>query len=217
RSATEGWLAGERRGRRTAWRLTPSGVRLLTDGAERVCGFGRPVGDWDGQWLVVLATVPETSRRLRHLLRTRLAWSGLGNLSPGVWVSPHPDREAEVREVLAEIGVAETSTLFVGRLGDLSEARRVAGRAWDLDEIELAYANFLRAVQELSPTGDSGTFVVLTRLVQEWRRFPLVDPGLPAELLPDDWSGAQAAALARERHDAWRPAAERQWRSLSDG
>lgn len=82
RSAGEGWLAGERHGRRTAWRLTPAGERLLTDGTERIYGFGGPVGDWDGRWLVVLATVPETSRRLRHLLRTRLAWNGLGNLSP---------------------------------------------------------------------------------------------------------------------------------------
>ncbi|WUI02653.1 hypothetical protein OHR68_12880 [Spirillospora sp. NBC_00431] len=214
RSAAEGWLAGERRGRRTAWRLTPSGRRLLTGGAERVCEFGRPVGDWDERWLVVLATVPETSRRLRHLLRTRLAWSGLGNLSPGVWVSPRPGREPEVREVLAEIGVAGTSTLFVGRVGDLAEARRVARRAWDLDEIERSYTGFLGAVRELRPAGDPATFAAQTRLVQEWRRFPLLDPGLPAELLPDDWSGSRASALFHERHDAWRPAAERQWKAL---
>ncbi|MCQ0013905.1 PaaX family transcriptional regulator [Actinomadura madurae] len=151
RSAGEGWLAGERHGRRTAWRLTPAGERLLTDGTERIYGFGGPVGDWDGRWLVVLATVPETSRRLRHLLRTRLAWNGLGNLSPGVWVSPHPEREQEVREVLAEIGVAGSSTLFVGRLGDLDEARRVARQAWDLNEIELAYEDFLDAARRAVP------------------------------------------------------------------
>ncbi|MEU8346915.1 transcriptional regulator, PaaX family [Actinomadura meyerae] len=215
RSAAEGWLAGERRGRRTAWRLTPAGERLLTDGTERIYGFGGPVGPWDGRWLLVLATVPETSRKLRHLLRTRLAWSGLGNLSPGVWVSPHPGREAEVRGVLAEIGVADTSTLFTGELGDLAEARRVARQAWDLDEIELAYEDFLDAVGALRPADEPGTFAAHTRLVQEWRRFPFLDPALPAELLPDDWSGSQAFALFHERHDAWRPAADRQWKAMS--
>ncbi|MGP4028873.1 PaaX family transcriptional regulator [Actinomadura sp. 3N407] len=215
RSATEGWLAGERHGRRTAWRLTRSGERLLTDGTERIYGFGRPAGEWDGQWLVVLATVPETNRRLRHLLRTRLVWNGLGNLAPGVWVSPHREREPEVREVLAEIGVAGTSTLFVGRLGDLPEARRVAAQAWDLDEIELAYEDFLDAVRALRPADDPGTFAAHTRLVQEWRRFPFLDPGLPAELLPDDWSGSQAFALFHERHGLWRPAADRHWKTLS--
>ncbi|XRQ14178.1 PaaX family transcriptional regulator C-terminal domain-containing protein [Actinomadura welshii] len=215
RSAGEGWLAGERRGRRTAWRLTPAGERLLTDGTERIYGFGRPVGAWDGQWLIVLAGVPETSRRLRHLLRTRLAWSGLGNLSPGVWVSPHPERRREVREVLTEIGVTDTSTLFVGRLGDLSEARRTAAQAWNLDEIELAYEDFLTAVRNLRPADDPGTFAAHTRLVQEWRRFPFLDPGLPAELLPDDWSGSQAVALFHERHEAWRPVADRQWKAMA--
>ncbi|TDB85202.1 PaaX family transcriptional regulator [Actinomadura sp. 7K534] len=215
RSAGEGWIEGERHGRRTAWRLTPSGERLLTDGTERIYGFGRPAGAWDGRWLIVLAGVPETSRRLRHLLRTRLAWSGLGNLAPGVWVSPHPGRRAEVREVLAEIGVADTSTLFTGRLGDLAEARHVAAQAWNLDEIALAYDDFLDAVGALAPADDPGTFAAHTRLVQEWRRFPFLDPGLPAELLPADWSGSQARALFHERHDTWRPVADRQWKAMA--
>ncbi|QKG20258.1 Phenylacetic acid-responsive transcriptional repressor [Actinomadura verrucosospora] len=217
RSATEGWVAGERHGRRTAWRLTPAGERLLTDGTERIYGFGLPGGDWDGRWLLVLATVPETNRKLRHLLRTRLSWNGLGNLSPGVWVSPHPEREPEVREVLAEIGVADTSTLFVGSLGDLGEARRVARQAWNLDEIELAYEDFLDAVRALRPADEAGTFAAHARLVQEWRRFPFLDPALPAELLPDDWSGSQAFALFHERHGAWRPVADRRWKAMNAG
>ncbi|GAA2409147.1 PaaX family transcriptional regulator C-terminal domain-containing protein [Actinomadura vinacea] len=215
RSATEGWLAGERHGRRTRWHLTPSGRRLLTDGTERIYGFGRPMEDWDARWLLVLAGVPETNRKLRHLLRTRLAWNGLGNLAPGVWVTPHPEREGDVRDMLEEIGVAETSTLFVGRLGDLTEARRVARQAWNLDEIEPAYEDFLDAVGALRPSDDAETFAAHTRLVQEWRRFPFLDPGLPVELLPEGWTGARAFALFHERHDAWRPAADRRWRAMT--
>jgi phenylacetic acid degradation operon negative regulatory protein len=214
RSAAEGWLVGERHGRRTSWALTSSGRRLLTDGTERIYGFGRPVDEWDGQWLMVLVTVPETSRKLRHLLRTRLAWNGLGNLATGVWLSPHPEREPEVREVLREVGVGETSRIFHSRLGDLSEARDVARQAWDLDGIERAYEHFLDEVRALSPGNDVETFAAHTRLVQEWRRFPFLDPGLPHRLLPREWRGAQAAALFHERHSAWRPAADRHWKAL---
>jgi phenylacetic acid degradation operon negative regulatory protein len=215
RSASEGWLRGTRHGRRTSWELSPSGRRLLTDGTARIYGFGRPMTAWDGQWLMVLASVPESDRRRRHLLRTRLAWSGLGNLSPGVWVTPHPEREPEVREVLREIGVAGTATIFIGRLGDVDEARRVARQAWDLDAIEPAYEDFLDAVRALRPRGDAETFAAHTRLVQEWRRFPFLDPGLPVELLPDGWSGARAFALFHKRHHAWRPAADRQWEAMA--
>jgi phenylacetic acid degradation operon negative regulatory protein len=215
RSAAEGRLTSERHGRRTSWRLTPSGRRLLTEGTERIYSFGRPMRDWDGQWLLVLASVPETDRRLRHLLRTRLSWNGLGNLSPGVWVSPHPEREQEVREVLREIGVADSSTIFAGRLGDIDEARRVAGQAWHLDQIELVYEGFLDAVRELRPRDHAETFAAHTRLVQEWRRFPFLDPGLPPQLLPADWSGTRAFDLFHERHATWHPAAVRHWRTIA--
>lgn len=215
RSAGEGWIAGEKHGRRTRWQLTKAGERLLTDGTERIYGFGEPPAAWSGEWLMILASVPESDRRLRHLLRTRLAWNGLGNLSPGVWVSPHPEREPRVREMLAEIGVAETATLFTGRLRDLCEARRVARQAWDLGEITGAYEDFLAAVDKMAPADDARAFADLTRLVQEWRRFPFLDPALPAELLPRDWIGWRAGELFHARHDAWRPAADRYWTSLA--
>ncbi|MBO2450766.1 PaaX family transcriptional regulator [Actinomadura barringtoniae] len=215
RSASEGWLETERHGRRTAWQLTPTGRRLLSEGAERIYGFGTPMTTWDGQWLVVLASVPESNRKLRHLLRTRLAWSGLGNLSPGVWVTPHPERESEVREVLTEAAVAESATIFTGRLGDLDEARRVAGQAWDLSEIERAYEEFLDEVGTLRPGDDRATFSAQVRLVQEWRRFPFLDPGLPPDLLPAGWSGARAVTSFRTHHDGWHQAADRHWQTLT--
>jgi phenylacetic acid degradation operon negative regulatory protein len=33
------------------------------------------------------------------------------------------------------------------------------------------------------------------RLFTDWRRLPYLDPGLPAELLPGDWTGSRAADL----------------------
>jgi phenylacetic acid degradation operon negative regulatory protein len=216
RSASEGWLVTERSGRRTAWRLTESGSRLLSDGTERIYSFGGPSRDWDGEWLMVFAGVPETDRRLRHRLRTRLAWNGLGVHSPGVWVTPHPDREPTVREVLKTIGAGETSTIFLGHLGSLEEARRVAEQAWDLVEIAEAYDAFLTAVDGLRPRTERETFAAHTRLVQEWRRFPFLDPGLPPALLPSDWNGTRAFKLFHQRHDVWHPTAIGHWRAMAD-
>lgn len=213
RSAAEGWLSSERDGRRTGWRLTEAGSRLLTEGAERIYGFGASEAAWDHQWLIVLASIPETNRKLRHLLRTRLSWNGLGNLSPGVWLSPHSARRDEVAEVLKQVGVPD-ATVFVGTLGDLDEARRVARQAWNLAEIELAYQDFLDEVDALVPAGAAETFAAQIRLVQEWRRFPFLDPALPAELLPERWSGAPAVRTFRDRHHTWHPAATDHWRDL---
>ena len=47
---------------------------------------------------------------------------------------------------------------------------------------------------------DEAALRAQTRLVHEWRRFPFLDPRLPAQLLPDSWSGAKAADLFHTRH-----------------
>jgi phenylacetic acid degradation operon negative regulatory protein len=218
RMAAEGWVEPSRSGRRTCWRLTPAGRELLATGAERIYGFSSPARRgpaWDGRWLVIVASAPDGSRQLRHLLRTRLAWSGLGSLTPGVWVSPHPDRQPEVRQVLQDLGVAGAATFFVASLGELGDPKRIAGLAWNLAKIEARYQEFIGQVRCLRPQTRGDTFTALVRLVQEWRRFPLLDPGLPRQLLPDRWTGAEAAALFRGRRSQWKTAADAAWRDLA--
>ena len=215
RTAAEGWVAPRRRGRRTAWELTEAGRQLLTEGAARIYGFGAPAAGWDGRWLLLLVSAPDAGRQLRHQLRTRLEWGGLGTLAPGVWVGAHPERQAEVVATLTDLGLAGAATCFVARMGGLGDPGRVARQAWNLAEIELRYEEFLEAVRPIRPSGPAATLVAQVRLVQEWRRFPFLDPGLPAELLPDPWSGTRAAALFRARHARWKPLADRHWRQLS--
>jgi phenylacetic acid degradation operon negative regulatory protein len=210
RTAADGWIEPERSGRRTRWRLTPEGNRLLTDGTERIFAFASSQRSWDGSWLLVLARVPERDRSARHVLRTRLGWAGLGSPAPGVWVTTHTERRAEVEGVLQQAGVADAQ-IFVaehrgGKLPDL------VGQSWDLPAIEQEYEEFLA---EFASAATSDPLVRLTELVHAWRRFPSVDPGLPAQLLPARWSGARAARLFGARHAKWSPEAVMQWIRLN--
>lgn len=41
-------------------------------------------------------------------------------------------------------------------------------------------------------------FVVRTELVHEYRKFLFSDPGLPKELLPDNWNGTRAMMLFKQ-------------------
>src|SRR5579875_790787 len=76
RTAAEGWLASQRVGRKVRWSLTPPGQRLLSEGAQRIYSFGRDEVAWDGRWLLLLVSVPESQRDLRHRVRSRLNWAG---------------------------------------------------------------------------------------------------------------------------------------------
>lgn len=268
RTAGEGLLTSDRDGRRVRWSLTPAGSELLSDGAARIYGFGRPTTGWDGRWLVLLASVPESRRRLRHRLRTRLAWAGLGSPAPGVWVSPDPGKEARVAAVLDELDLAGSGYSFVGHYGGIGRADDIVAQAWDLDVVERAYSAFLDefgphlapdsgassaaaagpatagtatpghappdpaasgpvasglaasdrgAGGPAAPAADDGCDVLArqVRLVHAWRRFPFLDPELPAELLPEQWAGARAAELFTTLHERWDAPARAAWADLA--
>ncbi len=210
RTSAEDLLVAERDGRRVRWHLTGAGTRLLADGADRIYGFGRQVEQWDGRWLVLAVSVPETQRQLRHRLRTRLTWAGLGSPLPGLWVTPDAGKEKEVAAAVAELGVEAYS--FTGAYGLVGDQQRVVSTAWQLDEVERRYTDFLAAFAD--PDAGEGAFAAQVALVQSWRRFPFLDPALPAALLPSTWPGPAAAALFHARHDAWHAAAQAHWATL---
>ncbi|MFN2562327.1 MAG: PaaX family transcriptional regulator C-terminal domain-containing protein [Jatrophihabitans sp.] len=211
RTAADGWLASERIGRRTMWRLTPAAERLLIDGTERIYGFGGPAREWDGRWLLVLARAPETERPMRHLLRTRLTWAGLGSPAPGVWVSPHAARLDEVRTALAASGVTDAQ-VFVGTHAGQGDLRTIVREAWDLDDVEARYREFL---ERFGGRTRRDALTATVELVHAWRRFPWLDPALPGPLLPKPWSGTAAARLFAQKHERWSPAARSAWQDLN--
>ncbi len=211
RTSNAGWLRPEKIGRRTRWQLTPAARKLLTDGAERIYSFA-PAHDWNGQWVLVAARIPETDRRARHVVRTRLAWAGFGSLGPGLWISPHSEREQEAVKVLREAGAGDDANVFVARRTGLSGTKEMVAAAWDLPAMEAEYEEFVTEFRGEAPDD------VLARqleLVHAWRRFPSLDPALPRELLPARWSGIEAAELFAERHEQWRAGSRREWERLN--
>jgi len=213
RTAVSGWLDAEKVGRRTRWRLTASAHRMLTDGAERIYSFTGPADDWDGRWLLVYARIPESDRRARHVVRSRLSWAGFGSLGAGVWISPHPDREAEAVGVLREAGVTQDAHVFVASRSGLADVRVMVAAAWDLSAIEEQYEQF---IEEFSDAAPADVLARQVELVHAWRRFPAIDPVLPRELLPARWSGLQAARLFGDRHRRWSGEARQEWKRLND-
>jgi phenylacetic acid degradation operon negative regulatory protein len=210
RTSNAGWLEAEKIGRRTRWRLTRSAEKLLTDGAERIYSFG-PAPDWDGQWVLVQVRIPESDRRARHVVRTRLTWAGFGSLGASLWISPH-SRKNEAEKVLHDAGVADAAHVFFATRTGMTDTRAMVAQAWDLPAIEAQYERFTAEFADPSPPD------VLARqleLVHAWRRFPSLDPSLPRELLPPCWTGDVAARLFADRHERWLDGSRAEWKRLN--
>jgi phenylacetic acid degradation operon negative regulatory protein len=206
----EGWLSSRREGRETVYALTDAAWKLLDEGRERI--FHRAQGPWDGQWHMVIYSVPEAERGLREQLRKKLAWFGFGPLSSSVWLSPH-DRGGLVREAFEDEPAARLD-VFRSRSAGAEEDRDIARRAWDLHELGRAYASLLDTYRPRLPAYRAGdlqgaeALVERMKLIHNYRRFPFRDPDLPPELLPGDWNGRVAHDVVIEAHGLLRGPAE---------
>lgn len=207
RLSEQGILGSERHGRRTRWRLTESGSRLLQLGTERIYGFGLDGSVWDSHWLVVLASVTEEQRAKRHQLRSQLEFAGFGFIGPGIAVSPHVEREAAANSILGELDLRDSAVVLLAETGSFVPDEEIIRRAWDLDSLSARYVEFLGEFEQRDPRTAERRFGSLVELVHGWRRFPFADPEIPNALLPAGWPGRKAKQLFDARHTAWAPSA----------
>jgi phenylacetic acid degradation operon negative regulatory protein len=212
RSAAAGWLIGERHGREVCWRLSSDVKRLIESGMRRVYSLDHRSEPWDGNWLIVLVTVPNSHRAARKRLYKALEWSGFGSPSPGVWLNPSFEQESEVRRIIRDLELVEWTLSFRGSAGTvgLSE-EQIVRRGWgDLDEVEAVYRELLERYTAVRPVAHDLVLFSQLELVSRWQRLPFLDPRLPEELLPE-WIGRRAVSVIRQRRAEWHEAAQARW------
>jgi phenylacetic acid degradation operon negative regulatory protein len=149
-------------------------------------------------------------------LRTRLTWAGFGSPVSGVWVSPDVTRQGEAQKIVSELGLDSQAMSFTSHYGEVGEQESMVARSWDLTNLKNRYEGFIDSFTGLNPIPGESVLRAQTQLVHEWRRFPFLDPQLPLELLPANWSGSKAAELFHHTHVEWRPGAQEHWDSLVD-
>ena len=148
-------------------------------------------------WSLVAFSIPEDNRAARDALRKQLRWRGFAPLYDGLWVSPR-DHAAEVIGYLKDLDIA-TGTAF--RAASVTADGEIPAQAWDLDGLRRRYESFIGFAGQLRDAAAAGrvpptdALIARTRVMDEWRAFPGLDPDLPAELLPGGWPRATAREL----------------------
>ncbi|KRB76122.1 PaaX family transcriptional regulator [Nocardioides sp. Root190] len=204
RSAASGWLDRERVGRAVRWRLAGHGRELVEEGVRRSATYLAADDEWDGNWLMLYVSVPQQQRTTRKRLYGGLDWLGMGNPTPGLWVSPHNERAPELGRLVTDLGLEDTAVAVTGPTAGvgMTDAQLVE-RSWDLTALAHQYRRLLDQESEAPEPRDADevmlTYLDLLNLQQ---RFMRRDPQLPTALLPE-WVGREGAALLRERRNAW--------------
>jgi phenylacetic acid degradation operon negative regulatory protein len=208
-----GLLVAEEVGGAAGYALSDAGRTILDEGDRRI--FARPHGEPDSGWLLAVFSVPEAERDRRHQLRSRLSWLGFGTVSAGVWIAP-AHVEAAARAALERAGLSKYVDLFRADYLAFRPVREQVASWWDLDGLEAMYEEFvadygtrLARWRRRRRDDDAEAFADYVEVVTHWRRLPFLDPGLPAEVLPARWRGAQAADIFFDLHTRLAPPAQR--------
>ncbi|MFI7426686.1 PaaX family transcriptional regulator C-terminal domain-containing protein [Micromonospora sp. NPDC049836] len=200
RLARRGVLENCRDGRHSSYRLTQPAADELLSGGAWIAGFAAGADSWDGCWTLVAFSLPQEANGHRRALRDQLRWLGFASLFDGLWVSPdalNPTVETRLRT----FGVGAMS-IFRARHVDLaSPSNRSPLEAWDVAAIAHQYETFIQRWQPLLPRVRAGRITgaqaVATRtaVMDTYRRFPVLDPQLPIQLMPPGWPRARAREL----------------------
>lgn len=214
RSADAGWIERERIGRTARWRLTTSGNKVIEDGLHRATAFLDRSEPWDGRWLILLVSVPQSERTTRKRLYGGLAWLRMGNPTPGVWLTPHVDAVDDLRSLIAEFGLTGSALSFVGHTENVGLSdEQIVQRAWNLAELADSYRALLARYAGFRPAGGDEVLLSYLELRNFLQQFMRLDPQLPEELLPE-WVGHEASDLFLDRRDRWSPGAWERWRQI---
>jgi phenylacetic acid degradation operon negative regulatory protein len=207
RAASARWIERERVGRAVRWHLAEHGRTLAADGIRRSHTYLNGPSPWNEEWLVLTITVSQRNSAVRNRLNGGLAWLGMGNPTPGVWITPHVDRLHE----LTDSALVVTGNIQPGGLGNDT----IVDRAWDLSELTVSYRALLDEYDGAEPGDEDELLMSYIELVNLQQRFMRLDPQLPEELM-SEWIGRDGASMFRRLRDQWSARAHRRWIEVVD-
>jgi phenylacetic acid degradation operon negative regulatory protein len=206
-----GRIEAHRSGRTVYYHLTEGSIAVMDELTRRMSG---EAPDWDGTFHGLLYSIPERHRAFRDSLRRFATLAGFGLLRPGLLVSPWQGR-FPIDEVVNRAPTG-SQILRLQLQVPRDNARDVAAEAWELPKLASLYRKKValldRTTDRLQSRPPSGRLALRTfaSTMESVFETVVIDPGLPAELLPEDWPQHRLhEAIERFYLAIGRPALER--------
>ena len=114
-----GVVRTDRRDGAAGYALSEPTLETLAEGDARI--FERRRATTEDGWLVVVFSVPESERHLRHTIRSSLRWLGFAALYDGLWCAPWADQDAALA-IFSDLGV-HTATVMRSEISPRSSVR----------------------------------------------------------------------------------------------
>lgn len=150
---------------------------------------------WDGKWRIISYEIPEKKRELRDRLRREMQGWGLGPWHRSFWLTPHPVAKA-LEELVAEkeeekyIQAFESSHIFGDR-------ELLIEKVWGKSSLDKQYRELFKRWHDILSREEPKT-EKFKKVISEYITILKLDPGLPKELVGDQWIGFEGFNIFKE-------------------
>lgn len=150
---------------------------------------------WDGKWRILSYEIPEKKRELRDALRRVVASWGLGPWHRSFWLTPHPILDSlkkliSEKEESAYIQTFEADHVFGDR-------NILIEKVWGKTNLENKYRALFKSWHS-TLSAEQTKVQKLKKVVTDYVEILRQDPGLPKNLIGEQWIGFEAVNLFRE-------------------
>ncbi|OGK24565.1 hypothetical protein A2954_00030 [Candidatus Roizmanbacteria bacterium RIFCSPLOWO2_01_FULL_37_12] len=174
------------------YRLTDSGFNELT---LKFPFFRFLREKWDSKWRILSYEIPEKKREVRDRLRREVSGWGLGPWHRSFWLTPHPIinnlRELVFQKEEEKYIQAFEAEYLVGSRDILIE------KVWRKSTLDKKYRDIFKIWHEvLSKDGEKLDKFI--KIITTYVEILKIDPGLPIELVGNNWIGFEAFNVFKE-------------------
>ena len=150
---------------------------------------------WDGKWRIISYEIPEIKREIRDRLRREMQGWGLGPWHRSFWLTPHP-----IINTLKSLTSQKEEEKFIQAF----EADHVFGdrsilieKVWGKTALDKSYRELFKRWHEILSSNDE-KIDKFKKVIGEYINLLRQDPGLPKELIGENWIGFEGWNIFKE-------------------
>lgn len=150
---------------------------------------------WDGKWRIISYEIPEKKRELRDKLRREMQGWGLGPWHRSFWITPHP-----ITSTLKSLVSQKEEEKYIQAF----EADHVFGdrevlieKVWTKTALDKQYRELFKKWHDIL-SSESPKIDKFKKVVNEYVNILKNDPGLPKELIGEQWIGFEGFNIYKE-------------------
>lgn len=150
---------------------------------------------WDGKWRIISYEIPEKKRELRDRLRREMQGWGLGPWHRSFWVTPHP-----ITKTLEGLVSQKEEEKYIQSF----EADHIFGdrevlieKVWGKTVLDRQYRDLFKRWHDILSSEILKT-EKFKKVITEYVTILKFDPGLPKELVGEQWIGFEGFNIFKE-------------------